>query len=189
MLAQNYEKVNSVSHHSEKIDSDLATSSSVQDGVICGSVSNTVHVIPFSDVFAKCDADRLPEHRLYDCLIDLQEGVCPPFGPLYVLTVPELKALRVYLDENLEQGFIQPSKSSVGVPILFVKKKDDSLHLCVDYWGLNKLTVRNRYPLPLIPELLDQLCVLRVFSKVDMRRAYNLVCIKSGDEWKTVWAF
>ena len=93
------------------------------------------------------NADRLPEHRLYDCLIDLQEGVCPHFGPLYAFSAPELKALRDYLDENLEKGFIQPSKSPAGATILFVKKKDGSLRLCVDYRGLNKVTVRNHYPL------------------------------------------
>ena len=185
-------KVNSISHPSEKVDSDSTTPPSVQDGVVCGAVSNTLHAIPdkyqdFSDVFEKCNADRLPEHRLYDCPIDLQEGACPPFGPLYALSAPELKALRVYLDENLEKGFIQPSKSPAGAPILFVKKKDGSLRLCVDYRGLNKLTVRNRYPLPLIPELLDRLRIARVFSKVDLRGAYNLVRIKPGDEWKTAF--
>ena len=87
------------------------TAPSVQDGVVQGVVSNTVHIIPdkykdFSDVFAKCSADRLPEHRLYDCSIDLQEGSCPPFGPLYALSTPELKVLRVYLDEKLEKVFI-----------------------------------------------------------------------------------
>ena len=114
-------KVNSVSHPLEKVDSDLTTPSLVQDGFVCGAVSNTLHVIPekyqhFSDVFETCNADRLPEHRLYDCPIDLQEGACPPFGPLYALSAPELKALRVYLDENLEKGFIQPSKSPAGAP-------------------------------------------------------------------------
>ena len=93
----------------------------------------------------------------------------------------------MYLDENLEKGFIQPSKSPAGAPILFVKKKDGSLRLCVDYRGLNKLTVRNRYPLPLIPELLDRLRIARVFSKIDLRGTYNLVRIKPGDEWKTAF--
>ena len=106
---------------------------------------------------------------------------CPPFGPLYALSAPELKALHVYLDENLEKGFIQPSKLPTRAPILFVKKKVDSLGLCIDYRGLNKLTVHNRYPLPLIPELLDRLRVARVFSKVDLRGAYNLVRIKPGE--------
>ena len=93
----------------------------------------------------------------------------------------------MYLNENLEKGFIQPSKSPVEAPILFVKKNDGSVRLCVDYRGLNKLMVRNCYPLPLIPELLDRLHVARVFSKVDLRGAYNLVRIKPGDEWKTAF--
>ena len=111
----------------------------------------------FGDVFEKKNVDRLPEHRPYDYPIDLQEVVNPPFGPIYGLSELELLALRTYLDENLEKGFIQPSKSPTGAPILFVKKKDGSLRLYVDYWGLNKITVRNRYPLPLIPKLLDRL--------------------------------
>ena len=141
----------------------------------------------FSDVFEKKNADQLPEHRHYDCPIDLQEGTNPPFGPIYGLSEPELVALRTYLDDNLQKGFIQPSKSPAGAPILFVKKKDGSLRLCVDYRGLNRITIRNRYPLPLIPELLDRLRTAKVFSKIDLRGAYNLVRIKPGDEWKTAF--
>ena len=96
------------------------------------------------------------------------------------MSEPELVALRTYLDENLRNGFIQPSKSPAGAPILFVKKKDGSLRLCVDYRGLNRITIRNRYPLPLIPELLDRLRTAKVFSKIDLRGAYNLVRIKPG---------
>ena len=138
----------------------------------------------FGDVFEKKNVDRLPEHRPYDCLIFLQEGASPPFDPIYGLAEPELQALQTYLDENLEKGFIQPSKSIAVTPILFMKKKDGSLCLYVDYWGLNKITVRNRYPLPLMPELLDRLRTGRIFSKIDLRGAYNLVWIKLGDEWK-----
>jgi hypothetical protein len=86
----------------------------------------------FSDVLEKKNADRLPERRLYDCPIDLQEGAHPSFGPIYGLAEAELEALREYLKENLAKGFIQPSKSPTGVPILFLKKKDGSLRLCVD---------------------------------------------------------
>ena len=141
----------------------------------------------FSDVFEKKNADRLPEHRSYDCPIDLLDGASPPFGPIYGLSEPELEALRTYIDENLAKGFIRHSKSPAGSPILFVKKKDGSLRLCVDYRGLNKVTIRNRYPLPLIPELLDRLRTGRVFSKIDLRGAYNLVRIRPGDEWKTTF--
>ena len=111
----------------------------------------------FQDVFEKKNADILPEHRPYDCAIDLQESAQPPFGPIYNLSQNELVALKEYLDENLAKNFIRHSKSPAGAPILFVKKKDGSLRMCVDYRGLNKLTVKNRYPLPLISGLLDQL--------------------------------
>jgi hypothetical protein len=84
------------------------------------------------------------------------------------LSEPELVALRTYIDENLANGFIRHSKSPAGAPILFVKKKDGSLRLCVDYRGLNRVTIRNRYPLPLIPELLDRLRTGMVFSKIDL---------------------
>lgn len=141
----------------------------------------------FFDVFEKKNAERLPEHRLYDCPIDLVEGTSPPFGPIYSLSEPELAALRTYIDENLTNGFIRHSKSPAGAPILFVKKKDGSLRLCVDYRGLNRVTIRNRYPLPLIPELLDRLRTGMVFSKIDLRGAYHLVRIRPGDEWKTAF--
>jgi hypothetical protein len=141
----------------------------------------------FADVFSKENADILPEHRPYDCPIDLQENAQPPFGPIYNLSQPELKALREYIDENLAKGFIRHSKSPAGAPILFVKKKDGSLRLCVDYRGLNALTIRNRYPLPLIPQLLDQLSQAKIFTKIDLRGAYNLVRIREGDEWKTAF--
>ena len=141
----------------------------------------------FSDVFEKKNVDRLPEHRPYDCPIDLKDGACPPFGPIYGLSEPELKTLKIYIEENLAKGFIRHSKSPAGSPILFVKKKDGTLRLCIDYRGLNRVTVRNRYPLPLIPELLDRLRAGRIFSKIDLRGAYNLVRIKPGDEWKTAF--
>ena len=97
MLAQNYESQFSC-NPSEKIDPDSATPPSIPDGVVCGAISNTVHVIPdkykeFSDVFAKCNADRLLEHQLYKCRGHIQEGAWPPFSPLYALSAPEMNAL------------------------------------------------------------------------------------------------
>jgi hypothetical protein len=99
----------------------------------------------------------------------------------------ELATLREYIDENLFKNFIWHSKSLAGVPILFVKKKDESLHMCVDYRGLNKVTKKNRYPLPLISGLLEQLRSAKIFIKIDLRGAYNLVQVKEGDEWKTTF--
>ena len=141
----------------------------------------------FSDVFEKAGADTLPEHRSYDIAIDLVPDAKVPWGPIYSLAEPELKALRTYLDENLEKGFIRPSKSPAGAPMLFVKKKDGSLRLCVDYRALNGITIKNRYPLPLIPELISKLRGATIFSKIDLRGAYNLVRIRPGDEWKTAF--
>ena len=93
-------------------------------------------------MFDKVKANRLPEHRPYDCPIDLQLGKEPPWGPIYNLSPTELEVLREYIDENLANEFIQHSRSPVGAPIFFVKKKDGSLRLVVDYRGLNKVTIR-----------------------------------------------
>jgi hypothetical protein len=95
--------------------------------------------------------------------------------------------LRDYLDENLAKNFIRHSNSPAGAPILFVKKRNDSLRMCMDYCGLNKVTIKNRYPLPLISGLLDQLSQAKIHTKIDLRGAYNLVCIREGDEWKTTF--
>ncbi len=141
----------------------------------------------FADVFEKNKADQLLEHCPYDCPIDLEEGHSPPFGPIYGLLEPELQALRDYLTKNLAKGFVQHSKSLAGAPILFVKKKDGSLRLCVDYCGLNKITKKNQYPLPLISSLLIRLCTGKIFTKLDLRGAYNLLRIRPGDEWKTAF--
>ncbi|SOV04618.1 uncharacterized protein UDID_17154 [Ustilago sp. UG-2017a] len=141
----------------------------------------------YLDVFSRVKADKLLPHRTYDHQIPLEEGKSPPFGPIYSLSEHELKTLREYLEENLAKGFISPSDSLAASPILFVKKKDGSLRLCVDYRGLNRITIHNRYPLPLIDELLDRLHKARFFTRIDLRGAYNLLRIAKGDEWKTAF--
>ncbi|CDO69315.1 hypothetical protein BN946_scf184976.g34 [Trametes cinnabarina] len=141
----------------------------------------------FADVFSKKKADTLPEHRPYDLKITLEEGKVPPLGPIYSLSQVELDTLREYIEENLRSGFIRPSNSPCGAPVLFVKKKDGSLRLCVDYRGLNKITRKDRYPLPLVSDLLDTPRKARIYTKIDLRHAYNLVRIAPGDEWKTAF--
>ena len=141
----------------------------------------------FADVFSKDSASVLPPHRPYDHQIPLLPGTSPPFGPLYPLSEVELKALDEYIRENLAKGYIQPSTSPAGAPILFQAKRDGTLRLCVDYRGLNKITIKNRYPLPLIRESLDRLRSATIFSKLDLRSGYNLVRIAPGDEWKTAF--
>ena len=95
-----------------------------------------------------------------------------------------MSALCEFLDENLRNGFVRPSNSSHGAPILFVKKKDGSLRLCVDFRGLNKISKKDRYPLPLI---LDSPGKAQIYTKIDLRHAYHLVRIREGDEWKTTF--
>ena len=141
----------------------------------------------YSDVFSKTKADTLPEHRPYDLRIELEDGAVPPLGPIYSLSQLELDTLREYIEENLRSGFIRPSNSPCGAPVLFVKKKDGSLRLCVDYRGLNKITRKDRYPLPLVSDLLDAPRKARIYTKIDLRHAYNLVRIAPGDEWKTAF--
>ena len=132
-------------------------------------------------------ANELPEHGPSDHAIDLIDGAEPPHGPIYSLSEDELKVLKAYIDKNLANGFIRHSQSPAGAPILFVRKKNGSLRLCVDYRFFNYLKVKNRYPLPLIGESLDRLCGARLFTSLDLTSAYHRLRIKQGDEWKTAF--
>ena len=98
-----------------------------------------------------------------------------------------METLKAYIETNLANGFIRPSKSPAGAPILFDRKSDGSLRLCVDYRGLNNLTIKNRYPLPLVGESLDRLGRARRFTQLDLTSAYHRMRIREGDEWKTAF--
>ncbi|THH21377.1 hypothetical protein EUX98_g8392 [Antrodiella citrinella] len=141
----------------------------------------------FADIFSERDSFNLPPHREYNLKIETEGNALPPIGPLYSLSQAESIALRKFLDENICSGFIYPSKSSHGAPILFAKKKDGSLHLCVDYRGLNRLPKKDRYPLPLITDLLDAPAKARIYTKLDLRHAYHLLRVAEGDEYKTAF--
>lgn len=141
----------------------------------------------FLTLFSKKEADKLPEHTKFDHKIELKEGCEPPFGRLYSMSEKELKTLSEWMTEHRSKGFIRRSTSSAGAPVLFVKKKDGSLRLVVDYRGLNNVTKRNSSPIPLIQETLDRLNGSKVFTKLDLRGAYNLLRMRSGDEWKTAF--
>ena len=99
----------------------------------------------------------------------------------------ELKELKAQLQELVDKGFVRPSVSPWGAPVLFVKKKDGSLRLCIDYRQLNKVTIRNKYPLPRIYDLFDQLQGAKVFSKIDLRSGYHQLRIKESDIPKTAF--
>ena len=141
----------------------------------------------FTPVFNERYCDVLPPHREYDCEIKLKDNSNLFYGPIYPLTETERDELKKYLKENLEKGFIRKSTSPAGAPILFVRKKDGTLRLCIDYRKLNDMTIRNSYPLPLIGDLLDRVKGAKYFTKLDLKSAYNLVRIKEGDEYKTAF--
>ena len=141
----------------------------------------------FANIFSKTKAEVLPPHRPYDLKINLEEGVQPPVGPIYSLSASEQEVLKEFIEENLNTGFIQPTSSPHGAPVLFVKKKDGSLRLCVDFCGLNCISKKDCYPLLLIFDLLDSPRKARVYSKIDLHHAYHLVHIADSDEWKTAF--
>ncbi len=143
--------------------------------------------LDFVEVFSEKAANELPPHRPYDCRIDLKPDSSLPYGPIYSLTVEETQALKEYIKENLKKNFIRKSISPAGAPILFVRKKDGTLRMCIDYRKLNDITIRNSYPLPLINDLLEKVRGAKFFTKLDLRSAYNLVRIKEGDEYKTAF--
>jgi hypothetical protein len=134
------------------------------------------------DLFSKDRAERLPLHMKYNYTIPLISGVESPFGSIYKCSPTELKTVRVYLDKNLRKGYIWNSQSQCAAPIVFAKKKDDILRICVDYRRLNKLTRKNRYSLPLIEETLDRLSRATKFSKFDVRDGYNCLRTAKGEE-------
>lgn len=138
----------------------------------------------YLDVFSRKEANELPPHRPYDHAIDLLPGKEPPYGPLYLMSRAESEELLKELKSQLGKGFIRASRSPAASPVLFVKKAGGGLRFCVDYRGLNEITVKNRYPLPLITETLARLSRARIFSKLDIISAFNRLRIKEGDEWK-----
>jgi hypothetical protein len=127
----------------------------------------------------------MPLDQDIEFVIELQPGTAPISKLPYKMTPKELAELKVQLNKLLDKGYIRPSSSPCGCPALFVKKKDQSLRLCVDYWLLNALTIKNKYPLPHINILFDQLAGARAFSKVNLRLGYHKIKIHPEDVPKT----
>jgi len=138
-------------------------------------------------VFTEKEATAPPPHRTQDHHIPLEEAKMPPYEPRPPLNEEKMKALKEYLDVNEKRGWIRSSTSLAGAPIHFVKKKDAGLRLCVDYRQLNEITIKDRTPLPLIGEYLDQLSSATIYTKLDIRDAYYNLWIRAGDEWKTAF--
>ncbi len=122
----------------------------------------------FADVFSDSLSKKLPKHRPYDLKINIEEGTSPLLGPIYSLLESKLKALREFIDNNLHSRFIMPSHSPHGAPVLFVKKKTGELRLCVDFHGLNKISKKDHYPLPLISDLLNSTRSTCIYTKLDL---------------------
>jgi hypothetical protein len=141
----------------------------------------------FVDVFSPKRADKLPPHRPYDHEIRLTSEKKMPFGRIYSMSREELQTLREWLDENLKKGFIRPSSSPVTSPVLFVKKPGGGLRLCMDYRALNEISVKDRYPLPLVKETLNSLEGMKFFTKIDIISAFNNVRMKEGHEKLTAF--
>ncbi|GJY29016.1 putative reverse transcriptase domain-containing protein [Tanacetum coccineum] len=140
----------------------------------------------FPEVFPE-DLPGLPHTRQVEFHIDLVPGAAPVARAPYRLAPSEMKELADQLQELSDKGFIRPSSSPWGAPVLFVKKKDGSLRMCIDYRELNKLTVKNRYPLPRIDDLFDQLQGSSVYSKIDLRSGYHQLRVREEDISKTAF--
>src|SRR5690606_11813374 len=140
---------------------------------------------PFSKEFA----DRLPEHTEYDHAIDLMPGTTPPSCNIYPMSANELKTLDGYLKDMERTGKIRKSVSPAGAPAIFIPKAENELRFCVDYRRLNStsITIKNRYPLPLMDELRDRLHGSVYKTKLNLKNGYHLIRIKEGYEWKTAF--
>ena len=140
----------------------------------------------FADVFPE-ELPGLPPQREIEFTIELVPGAEPISKAPYRMAPLELQELKEQLQELLERGVIRPSVSPWGAPVLFVKKKDGSMRLCIDYRELNRVTIRNRYPLPRIDDLFDQLQGAKYFSKIDLRSGYHQLRVKDEDISKTAF--
>ena len=142
------------------------------------------HYHKFLRLFLEQGSSDLPPDRKWDHEIALLEEFTLPHGPLYSMSRDELLTLQQWLGQELESGHIAPSTSPASSPVLFVKQPDGSLRVCNDFRALNAGTVKNRYPLPLIREILARLSDAKYFTKLDIRNAYSLIRMKEGEEWE-----
>jgi hypothetical protein len=148
-----------------------------------GAVEFTPLLEKYAAVFE--EPKGLPPKRGIEHAIPLNEGAQPFSRPAYRMSPAELDGLKKQLADLVEKGFIRQSKSPWGAPVLFVRKKDGSLRLCIDYRGLNELSIKNKYPLPRIDELMDRLAGATIFSKLDLRAGYHQIRIAEADVPKT----
>src|SRR3979490_1247666 len=149
------------------------------------AVPSSLH--EFEDIFSEGAFDHLPKRRKWDHAIELEREPSPGFRKVYPMSPEEQTELDVFLEEALATGRIRHSKSPIGAPVFFIKKKDGRLRFVQDYRALNLITRKNCYPLPLIDDLIHRLKGAKYFTKLDVRWGYNNVRIKGGDEWKAAF--
>jgi hypothetical protein len=131
----------------------------------------------FSDVFPE-ELPGMPPDRDIEFVIELKPSTAPIYMTSFRMTTPELAELKEHIKELLEKGFIHPNSFPWGAPMIFVPKKDDTHRLCMDYCALNEVTVKNKYPLPRIDDMFDQLCGACVFSKIDLLLGYHQLKVR-----------
>ena len=141
----------------------------------------------FTDVFKHKDEFKLPPHKGVDHPINLKPGTEPPYKKAFPINPAQLAAVKKYIDEELAKGTIEASNSPCASPVLIVRKPNGGLRVCMDYRALNAITVKDRYPIPLIKETLDRLCKAKIFTKLDIVAAFNNMRIREGDEWMTAF--
>ena len=141
----------------------------------------------FLDIFDTKKADRFPQSRPWDHPVDLKPGFEPKDCKIYPIAPKEQNTLDDWIKDNLAKGYIRASSSPQASPFFFVGKKDGDLRPCQDYKYLNSWTIKNAYPIPLISEIIDKLKTAKIFTKCDIRKGYNNVRIKDGDQWKAAF--
>src|SRR3979490_3149819 len=143
----------------------------------------------FKDVFSKEFFDKLPPRKPWDHAIELIPGAKSFSTKVYPMSPNEQRELDAFLEENLKSHHICPSKSPMASPVFFIKKKDNGLRFVQDYRKLNDITIKNAYPLPLVPDIINKVAAAKAkhFTKLDVRWGYNNVRIKEGDEWKAAF--
>ena len=141
----------------------------------------------YKDVFPDKLPYGPPPKRIVDHEIETAPGEAPPHKSPYRLSVAELDELKRQINNLLDQGWIRPSTSPYGAPVLFIPKKDGKWRLCIDYRALNKITTKNRYPLPKVEELMDRLHGAQYFTKIDLASGYHQIRVKEADVHKTAF--
>jgi len=138
-------------------------------------------------VFGKKQSERMLTKKVWNHAIDVKKEFVPRKRKVYLLSREEMEEVREFVKEQLRKGYIRPSKSPQTAPVFFVEKKDGKKRMVQNYRYLNEWTIKNNYPLPLISDVLENIGMKKIFTKMDLRWGYNNVRIKEGDEWKAAF--